>query len=85
MQIGVSPKVALPAIALVALGGIPAALGVVLGDETVTRAGVVLLAAAGVQLPVGYVAQPGNVQRSLPPEPGNDQLHALAKSRAEAS
>ncbi len=73
MTIGISPKVALPAIALLALGVALLALGVTLGNDTLTTAGVTLLAAAGIQVPVGARAQPGNVQPVTVAESGSDE------------
>lgn len=61
--VGLSPKVAVPAIALVGLGGVLLALGLILQEDTLVKAGVALLGAAGVQLPLGIKADPGNVVR----------------------
>lgn len=66
---GVSPKVARPAIALVAVAAVLLLAGAVLHDGTLATAGAAVLAAAGVQIPLGYGAPVGHVGPE--PEPGS--------------
>lgn len=85
MQIGLSPKVALPAAILLALGGALVALGLITADDTLLQAGTVILGINGVQFSAGYLAQPGNVQPRQLNEPGNDELLAQGANKAAMS
>lgn len=74
MTNGISPKVALPGAVLTLAGAVLLAIGLLKNDDTLTTAGVTALGAAGVQIPVGYRARPGDVAAPSPNGPGSDEL-----------
>lgn len=78
MTIGLSPKVALPAIVLTIIGAALLVAGDLLGDMAVAQAGLAVLGAAGVGGAIGYRAQPGNVAPVANPGKSNDELLATA-------
>lgn len=59
--VGVSPKVAIPAIILAAAGAGLLIAGFIIGDETLKQIGGSLLAASGVTGVAGGAASPGTV------------------------
>lgn len=68
--LGISPKVALPTLAAVAVGTALTVLGVLIHDGTVRDTGIGVLATAGIVIaPVGYSAPPGDVVATHPAPP----------------
>jgi hypothetical protein len=62
VTVGISPKVAWPALAAVALGTVVVVVGVLLDDQTIRDTGIGILATAGVVIgPIGYKADPGMI------------------------
>lgn len=61
-QVGVSPKVKLPAAVQAALAVVLLVIGYVIGDNTVTAIGYALLGASGVTGGLGFLARPGRVR-----------------------
>lgn len=80
MTNGISPKVAWPAVALVAIGAALLVLGVVLGDDTMTKLGGGILAASGIAAPIGFKAPPGDVVKQ-PIGPASDDLLSEAAKK----
>jgi hypothetical protein len=61
-QVGLSPKVKVPAIAALVGGAILVGVGLVIGEDVVTNLGIGALATVGVTVPAGYRAPTGEVE-----------------------
>lgn len=72
MTIGISPKVALPALALLAAGVVLAVVGAIVGNDTLVTVGLALVAAAGGGGAIGYAAPAGAVETTT--GPSSDEL-----------
>lgn len=83
MQMGISPKVKIPAWLIGIAGLAVTALGAALGDTTITAVGGGLLAAVGIQFPAGYRAPTGEVKIDIGP-PSDSLLSPEAKRRLES-
>jgi hypothetical protein len=76
LTVGISPKVAWPTLAAIALGTAVVVVGVLIDDATVRDVGIGILATAGVVIaPIGYKADPGVIiaQDTVTPVPGGSQ------------
>lgn len=66
--IGISPKVKLPVGVLLVIGIVLTVLGFISGDDTLKTAGLSLIAASGITLPVGFAAPPApTTDKGAPP------------------
>lgn len=76
-QIGISPKVKVPAGLLSLIGIIIAVIGALTDDNTLATVGLSVLGSAGIGAGAGYAAPPGDVLPLDDPaafEPNDDQI-----------
>ena len=78
--VGISPKVKLPALALLGIGVVLALLGVVTNDTELIEKGVALIGASGLVGGIGYRADPGVVRNPAEGEASDDALSDEAKA-----
>jgi hypothetical protein len=71
--VGISPKVTIPSVALILVGATLTIIGLLAANDTISTAGISVLGAAGIHLPLAYKADAGAIIHALD-EPGNDQL-----------
>ena len=83
MQIGLSPKVALPAAALAAVGAALLVVGALTSTHELVVAGVAVVGAAGVHLPIGFAAPAGTVVHSVADVASDELLHPAVKEKLE--
>ena len=77
--IGISPKVANPALTGLVVGAALVIIGLAIGDDRLTTAGISLLVGAVGLGGVGYASDPGTVVRETPA--ASDKLNAGAFAR----
>lgn len=80
MTVGISPKVALPAILQLVVGLALVVLGVIVGDTTVRDAGIGMLAGAGVTGAAGYAAPAGAITTNVG-RPNDELLDEHSRTR----
>lgn len=73
---GISPKVKLPALVLLALGIVCLVAGALLKDATLTTVGPSLIAASGLGASLGYSADVGDIAEPGTQERSDDLLPA---------
>lgn len=85
MTNGISPKVKLPAWALILIGVVLLVIWFILGqnDDTLLNTGIAVLGAAGVAVPIGFAAKPGDVTEVRGPA-SDDRLSPAAVSALHA-
>lgn len=80
MTVGISPKVALPAIALLIAGVLLIVVGAIVGNDVVIYIGIGVLGALGIAAPAGYAAPAGAITTSIG-QPNDELLPDTARDR----
>lgn len=81
MTIGISPKVAIPAIALLLVGAAVTIVGALVHDQLVTGAGIGVLSAALGGGALGYTSPAGALQSARVDVANDDALSLEAKQK----